>query len=131
MTSLMRAPVSLALLLATFLWIYPASALAAHPTGAVTPDVAKAIGNPKLTLIECLDCHQTHGAADEGLLTGRDHAASACLNCHKGLDLGTHAGSHPMNMLVPRRSADVVLKLGGLLGPNSTIVCLSCHTSQR
>lgn len=125
----MRPIVHLALLLAACLCIlHPATALAAHPTGAVTPEVARAIGNPKLTLIECLDCHQTHGAADGGLLTGRDHAASACVNCHKGLDLGTHAGSHPMDTLVPRRPADAVMKLGGMLGPNSTIVCLSCHT---
>ncbi len=100
-----------------------------HPIGAVALDRAARIGNPKLTVIECMNCHQTHGAADSGLLAGRDHAASACLSCHKGLDLKTHAGSHPMDALVPRRAADALAKVGGWLGPNNTVVCGSCHTT--
>lgn len=98
-----------------------------HPVGAVTEEAAKAIGNPKLEVVECLDCHVPHGAADEGLLSGRDHGERSCLNCHKGFSAETHAGGHPMDQLVPRRAADAVRKLGGELGPNNTLVCGSCH----
>lgn len=106
----------------------PGISAARHPVGTVSPASAEAIGNPKLRLVECLDCHVSHGAADAGLLSGRDHGEAACLDCHQGLDLTTHAGSHPLDTLVPRRQAAALRQLGGVLGPNSTLVCTSCHT---
>lgn len=106
----------------------PGGAFAApHPMGPVAEDAAKRIGSPKLKLIECLDCHVPHGAADKGLLAGRDHGMAACQGCHK-LNTMTHAGGHPLDEVVPRRAADALAKVGGVVGPNNTVVCMSCHT---
>ncbi len=121
-TTLALCAVGLAMLLV------PAASSARHPVGPVADDAAAKIGNPKLRLVECMDCHVSHGAADAGLLAGRDHGEAACLSCHKGLDLENHAGSHPLNTLVPRRPAAALRALGGVLGPNNTLVCTSCHT---
>lgn len=129
MRSVLR--VGLATFVAMGLWtLLPArESLAGHPVGAVSEASASKVGNAKLKLIECLDCHVSHGGAADDLLAGRDHAATACVNCHKGLDLETHADAHPVDELVPRRAAEAVRKVGGLLGPNNTVVCGSCHTA--
>lgn len=128
---LRRLPWMVGLLLAFVVLLRPTVAEATHPVGEVSESSAKAIGNPKLKLIECLDCHVPHGAADSGLLAGRDHAMGACLTCHKGLDRSTHAGGHPIDQLVPKRAAEALAKVGGRVGPNNTIVCLSCHTMHK
>lgn len=127
----MKGLLVLGVLVAVWAGVHTDRSWAAHPTGVITEAVAKKIGNPKLKAVECLDCHVTHGAADEGLLSGRNHGATSCTNCHKSLDLGTHAGGHPMNQLVPRRAADALVKVGGRLGPNNTVVCASCHSTHE
>lgn len=133
MRSLLRVRFGLAAVLAVllFLLVRPSGSLASHPVGPVSESSASKIGNPKLKLVECLDCHVSHGAADEGLLAGRDHGAGACKSCHKGVDLKHHAGSHPMDQLVPRRPAEALVAAGGSLGPNNTIVCGSCHSTHK
>lgn len=133
MSALTRSRWALALLLAigSLVLVPPTVSFAKHPVGVVSEASAKKVGDPKLKLIECLDCHVSHGAADEGLLAGADHGVAACKKCHGGLDKTTHAGGHPMDDLVPRRAAEALVKAGGVLGPNNTVVCGSCHSNHK
>lgn len=117
---------SLLVLIAVFAW--PAGTFAAHPVGPVEDAVAVKIGNPTLERVECLDCHVPHGGADKTLLAG-DHAEQACLSCHKGWDRAKHAGGHPIDHVITRHAAQALAAVGGMVGPNNTVTCLSCHSA--
>jgi predicted CXXCH cytochrome family protein len=105
------------------------SSFAGHPVGDIDPKAAASIGQPKLKVVECLDCHDAHGAVDSGLLQGWEHGEAACTRCHTGLEPETHAGGHPLDHVVTRRMAAALREAGGVLGSNNTLTCESCHTT--
>ncbi|MEZ4239262.1 MAG: cytochrome c3 family protein [Myxococcota bacterium] len=94
-----------------------------HPVGVVPPagaDLPLHDGR-----IDCSTCHAVHGAAFDGLLVRRADDGTLCLTCHA--DHAPGSSRHPIGVRAPERARTAIAALGGTLGPDATLTCLSCH----
>lgn len=110
--------------------------LGTHPTGGmpwaipqVLIDAGARVG-PNPRELTCQVCHTPHGAANDHLLVMPTDSNQLCLTCHDRIRPGMFrdgAAEHPLFPKANAEQAAAVVKLGTKLGPDGTLLCLSCH----
>jgi len=109
-----------------------------HPLGPMKlplPDVLAAAGaraGADNKTLSCQSCHRPHGSSQEHLLVMGTHSSELCLSCHGRIrpemwqkDV---AHAHPLNPpLVTDARRKAIHDMGTQVGPNDTMICLSCH----
>ena len=105
-----------------------------HPIGRSAPagsDVAGLLaagarfGDDPAEAIGCRTCHRPHGGQLPDLLVRSAADGSLCLSCHAAQHPGRSA--HPVLIQATPEARASVDQLGGALGPNGELVCVSCH----
>ncbi|MCG3180797.1 MAG: hypothetical protein BIFFINMI_03160 [Phycisphaerae bacterium] len=110
----------------------------AHPMGpmpapipAMLADAGGRAGKDGRTL-SCQTCHAPHGGGDDNLLIIDASRSTLCVACHTQMAVERWrpgiSGDHPQNPpLQNRAQRDAIKAMGGRVGPDDTLVCLSCH----
>jgi len=95
-----------------------------HPIGALDPTARRLPGlSDKVEGVNCVDCHMGRDSLRAGFSVEKE---SGCLSCHTGQD---NKGDRHRGVRVDtdeRRKA--IAAVGGALGPNGQVVCMSCHS---
>lgn len=82
--------------------------------------------------LTCRVCHMAHGSREDHLLVPGADTGQLCVNCHAKMRPGLwrsdtpreHPQSPPLSDDVQRQA---IVAMGGRLGADDTITCLSCH----
>ncbi len=102
-----------------------------HPLGVPRPDEAdhtvldRARSRLDEDQLTCMSCHRPHGASEEPLLVLSSTDGTLCVSCHT--DRTAELSQHPLDMEVSEAVATRVEDLGGVLGPDGLLTCMSCH----
>lgn len=111
--------------------------LGTHPTGGMpwpVPDVlveagAKLGANPRE--ITCQVCHTPHGSAYDHLLVMGVESNQLCTSCHDQIRPGMFRDGgpteHPLRPPVDAAQKSAIQTMGTRVGPQDTLICLSCH----
>jgi predicted CXXCH cytochrome family protein len=83
------------------------------------------------TELACLTCHATHGVTGETALVVPSHSPAMCADCHELqqpqlFGSGNTAG-HPPHPTLAAHQIEVMQQVGGVLGPQNTLDCATCH----
>jgi len=109
----------------------PARHRKSHPVGLLPPPGAKIAALQAAGAVfdqgrvTCRTCHRPHGARYDHLLVRPADQGDLCLSCHT--DHGKDQSHHPVLMKVDEQMRSKVLALGGVIGADGTLTCLSCH----
>lgn len=112
--------------------------LGTHPIGGMpwpVPDALVAAGakvGPDRFRLVCQTCHTPHGAPEESLLVMGTNSSQLCLTCHSQLRPGMWRPDvereHPQNPpLETAEQRQAIVDMGTRMGPDDTLICLSCH----
>jgi predicted CXXCH cytochrome family protein len=110
-----------------------------HPLGAMPIPVPRELMSDTARLarsaVTCLACHHAHGARASALLVGKPSSDDLCLACHRQLApelLGdaTRSAHGRLPILDPPQCA-VAHELGGPVGRDNELLCMTCHASHR
>lgn len=112
--------------------------LGTHPIGGMpwpVPDALVAAGakvGPDRFRLICQTCHTPHGAPEASLLVMGTDSSQLCLTCHSQLRPGMWrpdvVHEHPQNPpLETEEQLQAIIDMGTQMGPDDTLICLSCH----
>lgn len=101
----------------------------AIPEELIEPEARQGPNPRDLT---CRVCHKAHGSREDHLLVPDAGTGQLCLSCHAKMRPGLwrsdtpreHPQSPPLSDDVQRQA---IVAMGGRLGADDTITCLSCH----
>ncbi|MGQ9650217.1 MAG: cytochrome c3 family protein [Phycisphaerae bacterium] len=101
----------------------------AIPEELLEPDARQGPSPRDLT---CRVCHMAHGSREDHLLVPGADTGQLCLNCHAKMRPGLWRSDTPReHPQAPPLSNDsqrqAIAAMGGRLGADGTITCLSCH----
>lgn len=108
-----------------------------HPTGGLPWAIPTALveagakPGPNTRELTCQVCHTPHGAKAEHLLVMSAASNQLCLTCHDSMRPGMFRDGdhteHPLMARVNSAQAAAIADVGGRIGPDGRLVCLSCH----
>lgn len=83
------------------------------------------------TQLDCLVCHEGHGALGDLLLVQKTETNELCFSCHEQMRPGMFRDDqtrppHPFAVMNDQQRA-AVDRAGAQVGPNGELICLSCH----
>ncbi len=107
---------------------HPVTAQAAFPQALIDAGAHP----PKDKTISCRVCHVAHGAQHDELLVLGTGKSELCLTCHVAQGPENHRrgamSGHPPNPVLGNEvQRQAVADMGGRLGAENRLICLSCH----